>query len=105
MAYATPDIPNSVLKLSDIPSPQADWSVICKFALTFDGYKHWGSSEKCREIARHRPDGTLTELRTCLFLEQRRWRWFELEPDEETLAYIHGVIEKIRAKVTAEALA
>jgi len=100
MAYATPDIPNDVLTLSAIPSPDADWTSISKLALTFDGYK-LGSSKNSLEIGCSPPDGTLTDLRTFLFHEQRRWRWLESEPDEETLAYIRGVIEKVRAKITA----
>jgi hypothetical protein len=105
MAYATPEVPNDALTLSDIPSPDAIWPVVAKFALTFDGYKHWRSSQKCHDAARARRDETLTELRTCLFVEQRRWRWLESEPDEAAWVYIRGVVEKIRAKVTAGDLA
>ena len=77
-----PDILNDALCESDLPSNDADfewtWS---KFALTFDGYAHWGSTDKCLKIANEsdeefRRSGTLpetlTDLRTCLFFEQRR---------------------------------
>jgi hypothetical protein len=40
-------------------------------------------------------------LRTCLFFEQRRWRHFGDEPDEEAMEYIRSVVQKIRAKLAA----
>ena len=44
-------IPNSHLIEKDIPSHRASWKKIEPFALTFDGYKHWGSFKRCREVA------------------------------------------------------
>ncbi len=93
------EIANSDLRESDVPPLQADWGAIQKFALTFDGYRHWGSFERCAEIANRREHDTLTKLRTCLFFEQRRWRHFGEEPDAEALAYIHEIIESIREKL------
>lgn len=95
------EISNRDLQLADIPPPDAEWNEIGRFALTFNGYEHWGSFEKCAEVANRRLDGSLTELRTCLFFEQRRWRHFGYEPDEETMAYIRGIVEKIRRKIMA----
>jgi hypothetical protein len=96
-----PDIANLDLTLTSIPRPDADWETIGAFALMFDGYHAWGSFEKCAEIANAQRDGTLTELRTCLFFEQRRWRHFGDLPDEAAMAYICSMIEKIRVKVAA----
>jgi len=106
-------IPNSALVESDIPTRDADWGTIWPFALTFDGYTYWGSSTKSAEIAnqwsemyltkRSLPD-SLTELRTCLFFEQRRWRHFGYDPDPsdaETTGYIQALIDRIRDKVRA----
>ncbi len=90
---------NDGLTLANIPSPKAQWRAITKFALSFDGYEYWGSSEKCAKIANLRRNRTLAELRTCLFFEQRRWRHFGEKPDKEAMKYIRGLIEKIRMKV------
>ena len=94
-------IANSELTLDDIPLANAPWEKIGAFALTFDGYKHWGSFEKCADIANAQKGDTLTELRTCLFIEQRRWRHFGDEPDDEAISYIRSTLESIRAKVAA----
>jgi hypothetical protein len=37
-------IPNEQLRTEDLPSSDADWGAIQAFALTFDGYRHWGST-------------------------------------------------------------
>lgn len=95
------ELANRDLSLADIPLPNAEWDVIGEFALTFGGYEHWGSFEKCADIANAQKDGTLSELRTCLFFEQRRWRHFMEDPDDEAMAYIRQVVEKIRSKVTS----
>jgi hypothetical protein len=95
------EITNSELTLADIPGPKADWGTIGKFALTFDGYKAWEPSEKCAEIANARRHDSLKDLRTCLFYEQRRWRHFGDDPDEQAMAYIRDVVEKIRNRVAA----
>lgn len=93
---------NNKLMSVDIPAADADWEVIEEFALSFDGYEACGSFEKCAEIANVRRHGSLTDLRTCLFFEQRRWRHFGVNPDGKAMKYIRSVIEKIRLKVTAE---
>ncbi len=61
---------NLDLTLEDIPLPSMPWREMSSFALSFDGYEHWGSVDKCADIANARPPVTLTELRTCLFFEQ-----------------------------------
>ena len=94
-------ISNTDLVLSDVPPPDAAWRQIVKFALTFDGYEHWGSTNKCAAIANSRQNRTMSDLRTCLFFEQRRSHHCGEIPDDESMAYIRTVIEKIRAKVAA----
>ena len=37
------EIESSKLTLDLIPGPDASWEEIFDFALTFDGYKHYGS--------------------------------------------------------------
>jgi hypothetical protein len=94
------EIENSELRLSDLPSHDATWDAIQTFALAFEGYKHNGSFERAAEIANNRKNDTLSELRTCLFFEQRRWRHFGEEPDSETMAYLRGLVDAIRSKVS-----
>jgi len=33
-------IPNALLRLADLPAPEADWPAIWRLADTFNGYKH-----------------------------------------------------------------
>jgi len=98
-------IANSDLIERDLPSANARWDDIQEFALSFNGYKY---SNKCGEfankaVAAFREDKSLprslSDLRACLFFEQRRWRHFDEEPDIETMVYIHALIEAIREKV------
>ncbi len=91
-------IPNRELVAEKLPAPDADWDVIKRFALTFDGYKRWGSNEACAEVANNKRHNSMTELRTCLFYEQRRWRNFGYAPDEAAMRYIREVLEQIRER-------
>ncbi len=93
-------LPNCDLTLSMIPETDADWYVISMFALKFNGYKECGSAEACAKIANAGLDTTLTELRICLFFEDRRWRHFGESPDATGMVYIHSLIAKIRDKVS-----
>ena len=91
-------IANKSLLVEKIPRASANWNAIQRFALTFDGYAAWPDG-MCAEIANARRTGTLTELRTCLFYEQRRWRHFGEVPDDEAMHYIRGIMEKIHEHV------
>lgn len=95
------DISNADLRLESIPSPNAQWGEIWDFALSFNGFRHWGSFDKCAAIANRGEPSNLTELRTCLFFECQRWRHFGDDPDEESAPYIRQLIAKI-AQVVAE---
>ncbi len=99
-----PAITNENLSLTDIPNQIAEWGEISTFALTFDGYKRFDSFHECAEIANSRRHDSLTNIRTCLFFEQRRWRHFGEEPDNEAMTYIRDLVEKIRSKVSAKDL-
>jgi hypothetical protein len=87
-----------------IPAPDADWYEVSMFALKFDGYKECGSTEACAAIANAGLDTTLTQLRICLFFEDRRWRHFGESPDAGGMVYIRSLVEKIRAKVANQDL-
>jgi hypothetical protein len=91
-------ISNEHLRIADIPDDLDGWQ---EFALTFDGYRHHGSLEKCAAIANARNPVTLTEYRTCLFFEQRRWRHFGQEPDTETRAYVLRLLDGMRRLLVA----
>lgn len=72
--------PNESLQIEQIPEPNATWEEISHFALTCNGYEEAGSFEECSRIANARMQSTLSELRICLFFEQRRWRILESIP-------------------------
>ena len=96
------EISNAELGPADIPAPDASRDEIERFALTFDAYGVWGSFARCAEIAEARRHDSLTNLRTCLFLEQRKMYWSDpAEPDDEQMAYVRSLIEKIRGLVTS----
>jgi hypothetical protein len=106
-------IPNSLLIEKDIPSRRAAWKNILPFAHTFNGYEHWGSVKKCREVAKqgivlhkskHDLPQSLTDLRTCLFFEARRCKHFEKTPTKTGMVYIHALVEAIRLHVQAKEL-
>ena len=103
-------IPNSQLIEKDIPSNKATWRKVLPFALTFNGYEHWGTFKKCREVAhqgvtlyksKQQLTLSLTDLRTCLFFEAMRWKHLEKEPTKQGLDYVHALSEAIRARVHA----
>ncbi len=106
-------IPNSQLLDGDIPSRRAAWKNIIPFAQSFNGYAQWGSYEKCREVAhfgvelykaKQETPQSLTDLRTCLFYEARRWKHLEKKPTKPGLTYIHALVEAIRTIVQSKEL-
>jgi hypothetical protein len=107
-------ISNAQLLEADLPARRATWIKILPFALTFDGYEHWGSFKKCREIAdfgvrlhrKQEPLGqSLTDLRTCLFFESRRWKHLEKDPTKKGMNYVHALVEAIRLRVLTKEIA
>jgi hypothetical protein len=94
-------IRNADLTLEEIPAAGAGTHTIKRFASTFDGYKHCGSFAECAEVANSARQDTLTDLRTCLFFEWRRWHHFGESPDEEAEICWRGLVEKIRGRVKA----
>lgn len=90
------EIPNGSLTLAIVPEPEADIERIGEFASSFNGYTHWGSFEKCAEIASAEKHDSLTQVRTCLFFEWRRWRHFGEEPDAEAQEQWRGLVREAR---------
>lgn len=101
MAGRIREIADSDLTLADIPSPEADWGTIGRFALTYNGYEKCGSLEACAEIANSGRIETLADLRACLFFEQRRWRHFGRAPDGAAMSHIRSLLAQTRDRVAA----
>ncbi|MCX6304066.1 MAG: hypothetical protein NT040_03770 [Bacteroidetes bacterium] len=101
------EIHNTDLRLDQIPPIDSDYSQIADFALTFDGYN------KIKDIALFAnkvvaafQNGhaivvklTLTELRACLFYEQRRYRHFGEDPEGKDRDYINIIVLEIIKRV------
>lgn len=92
------EIPNRALTREDLPAPDAPADAVLEFALTFNGYEHHGSFERCAETANAHKHETLTDLRTCLFFEQRRSHHFGWLT-EAHLAEMWALIEMIREQL------
>lgn len=106
-------IPNSQLIIGDLPSRRAAWKNIIPFAQSFNGYEHCGSVQKCRDVAKqgvalHKANRdlnqSLTDLRTCLFFEARRWKHLEKDPNKAGLDYVRALLEAIRVRVQTKEL-
>ncbi|MFZ0883820.1 MAG: hypothetical protein WAN14_10510 [Candidatus Acidiferrales bacterium] len=100
-------IPNEKLENADVPDVTAPWPEIEMFALTFDGYEAF-PCERCANLANRVIDEfsksakvleklTLTELRVCLFFEQRRCHHSDWVPDADRMIYIGALLNLIRA--------
>lgn len=101
-------ISNTDLTEGILPPPVTSWYIASGFAHNFNGYEHWGSFEKCADVANQGrehfqklklPPSTLTDLRTCLFFEARRWRHYGYDPGVDDMVYIHALVEEIRRRV------
>ena len=66
-------IPNSALTLGHLPEP-TDKKEVFAFAMSFDGYEHFGSFEAAADNAREGTRATLTDLRNELFMVARASR-------------------------------
>jgi hypothetical protein len=82
-----------------MPPSGALWEEIERFALTFNGYDHCDSLEACAALAEARQYDTLSNMRACLFCEQRSWCFTGSYPDARSLAHVWELMELIRARV------
>ena len=107
-------LPNEDLTVSAVPPVTASWQSIVGFALTIDGYKAIGGKE-CAQLANSAKSEfsknaesvgalSLTELRVCLFFEQRRFNHFGHEPRDTDRIFINTLIEAIRTKISPNGL-
>ncbi len=98
MLHSLKEISNEVLTLEDVPQDDAAPKEINLFALSFDGYKYWGSFAKCAEVAYsvwYKDLPNLTELRTALFFIQRA-NHHTADIDEPDYTMMRIYINKIR---------
>jgi hypothetical protein len=93
------EIESSRLTLDLIPGPDAGWEEIFDFALTFDGYKRYGSIQNLAQIAREDRHKTIDELRASLFYIQRVWHGQDEIPEGEYLDKFKLLVQAIREKV------
>jgi len=104
------ELHNTDIRLEQIPSATSDFSKIWEFALTFDGYsriKDIGvfANKTAFEFAVDQSTAeklSLTELRSCLFYEQRRYRHslpMEDEPEGLEREYISSLLTEITKRV------
>jgi hypothetical protein len=98
------ETPNTKLTAGGVPASARDLDAVNAFALSFDGYAHWGErcgprAEKAARVFRAagRVPDDLSSLRACLFYEQGRLHWTEAPPDEEWFAWIQALLDAIRA--------
>jgi hypothetical protein len=103
------EIPNSKLTKAQVPPARSSWRRIVPFALSFNGYKAI-SGDGCGKLANsvHQEfvgDAAslkkygLTELRACLFFEQRRFHHFGYGPRPDDIVYIRALVDAIRKRV------
>jgi hypothetical protein len=106
-------VPNDILREEDLPKPNAPWREISAFAFSFHAYEYWGDRSGFPGFANHATKlfrehstlpVTLSELRSCLFFEQRRKVHQSEELGEEKMKYIHALVEAIREKVKRKEL-
>jgi hypothetical protein len=89
--------------LAQAPAAEADLHAIFELALTYDGYEHWGSFEKCAEVANTNPHRTLTELRTWPFFLRRCHHHWGTRPTKREATRLRGPITKVRKGIASGA--
>lgn len=91
---------------AQLPSPDASEAELHRFALDLNAYELLGSFAACAAVANPAKDawrktGELpasdTDLRVCLFFEQRRFHHFGTGFDDETLHYARTIVERMRS--------
>lgn len=92
---------------AQLPSPDASEEELHRFALDVNAYELLGSFDACAAVANPakeawRETGELpssdTDLRVCLFFEQRRFHHFGTGFDDETLECVRAIVERMRSK-------
>jgi hypothetical protein len=92
--------------LMKIPLANSSWDSISNYALTHNGYEHKANladfaNEASVQFCKNKEilgSYTITDLRDCLFFEQRRFRFYVWAPQGEDLEYIKALVHEIREK-------
>lgn len=101
-------VPNDALSLAVIPSARSSLDEIWQFALSFHAYHVLAAPEMvgvvANELRAHYDataefPSTISELRLCLFHEQRSWRHCGAVPTGPDLAYVLGLLDQVRCWV------
>ncbi|MEL6302449.1 MAG: hypothetical protein AAFV47_11050 [Pseudomonadota bacterium] len=90
------DIRNEDLILESLPDV-ADRDSVFEFAMSFNGFEHHGSFEKCAAAAKSRTREDLSALRNELFFEARASRH---RMDDEFLDIYRELLPLIQAALT-----
>jgi hypothetical protein len=99
-------IPNCRLTKSDVPAGNCPWRTIALFALSFNGYEEI-PNDGCGKLTNRvtqefRKDPAslrrynLTELRACLFFEQRRFHHYGWNPGPDDMTCIRALVGAVR---------
>jgi hypothetical protein len=91
-------IPNEQLTLDQLPDP-LDRNAVFAFAMSFDGYEHFGSFEAAAQNARTRSRETLTDIRNALFMHARGSRH---RGDDLFLEHYRDMLPRFRQLLTSE---
>src|ERR1700761_6268810 len=102
------EIANSELRKGMVPAVTEGWHRIGSFALTFDGYQFLPDGQ-CGELANVGrfvceasralpPKLDCSELRACLFFEQRKHRHYGKAPNDDAMVYIAALLAAIQAR-------
>lgn len=86
---------NSWLDKLHIPAADATRRDLEAFALSFDGYEYAGSREAAERLRERWREATFDELRAALFYEQRRLRWLEQGPNDESDATMRAMVARL----------
>lgn len=97
---------DSMNEMIQVPSPEASWSTIWTFALTYNAYDRYGDFDAVATIGNGARDewsrrgcypDVLGTARTVLFFEQRRYRHFGEDPTGADADYVRGLVAHIAA--------
>lgn len=86
-------IDNSDLTIEKLPKPD-DHESIFSFAMTFDGYKYYGSLEECAKQARRKARNTLSNIRNELFFSARASRHCDNDKYIQTYAELYPLLKQ-----------
>ncbi len=102
------EIRNTDLIPSAVPDSPDDRTRFEAFALSFDGYAHWG--DRCATLAEAAAAAfhsrgilptDLSDLRACLFYEHQRLHWQSTAADDAGRAYVRALLDAIQAAASA----